>query len=423
MPKSSLNRDRISVQTRRSLLTGASGLAFSLAVINSSPAEAKTTQRKKKTAASIAAQPAISNGPPANTPIGPFDTSAQYAFIMDYNTGTVLLDKQADQPMHPSSLTKIMTCYVVFAMLSTGRIKLDQLLPVSEKAWRMQGSKMFVPLNAQVSVQDLIQGVIIQSGNDACIVLAEGIAGSEQQFVAIMNDWAPKLGLKNTRFMNCTGWPDDNHLMSAHDIALIAYHLIHDYPQYYHFFSEKEFTYNKITQGNRNVLVDKGLADGLKTGHTSAGGYGLCASSERNGRRIILVANGMSSMNERAHECERLLQWGFNQFENVKLFNKGEVIETAPVWMGTSPTVSLVAGEDLLMTLPVGWRNKMKISLDYNAPIAAPITKGQVVQASLSVENGGQAIQIPVIAGESVPKSGLISRTFKNIGYHFGKKP
>lgn len=409
------------MQTRRSLLTGASGLAVSLAVMSASPAEAKRSQRKK--AAAAPAQQALApSGPPAITPIGPFATSAQYAFIMDYNTGAVLLDKLADQPMHPSSLTKIMTCYIVFAMLRTGRIKLDQLLPVSENAWRMQGSKMFVPLNGQISVQDLIQGVIIQSGNDACIVLAEGIAGSEQQFVAIMNDWAPKLGLKHTHFMNCTGWPDDNHLMSAHDIALIAYHLIHDYPEYYHFFSEKEFTFNHITQGNRNVLVDKGLADGLKTGHTAAGGYGLCASSERNGRRVIMVANGMSSMNERAHESERLLQWAFNQFENVKLFNKGEVIETAPVWMGTSPTVPLVAGEDLVMTLPVGWRNKMQVTLDYNAPIAAPITKGQPVQASLSIQNGGQAIQVPVVAGESVPKSGMISRTFKNIGYHFGRK-
>lgn len=421
MPKLSLNRNRISVQTRRSLLTGASGLAVSLAVMSASPAEAKRSQRKK-VAAAPAQQAVAPSGPPAITPIGPFATSAQYAFIMDYNTGAVLLDKLADQPMHPSSLTKIMTCYIVFAMLRTGRIKLDQLLPVSENAWRMQGSKMFVPLNGQISVQDLIQGVIIQSGNDACIVLAEGIAGSEQQFVAIMNDWAPKLGLKHTHFMNCTGWPDDNHLMSAHDIALIAYHLIHDYPEYYHFFSEKEFTFNHITQGNRNVLVDKGLADGLKTGHTAAGGYGLCASSERNGRRVIMVANGMSSMNERAHESERLLQWAFNQFENVKLFNKGEVIETAPVWMGTSPTVPLVAGEDLVMTLHVGWRNKMQVTLDYNAPIAAPITKGQPVQASLSIQNGGQAIQVPVVAGESVPKSGMISRTFKNIGYHFGRK-
>lgn len=334
------------MHTRRSILTGISGVAASLALIDSNSASARRAIRKAAGRKfSSATQETVSNGPPAVTPIGLFDTLAQYAFIMDYNTGTVLMDKLADQPMHPSSLTKIMTCYIVFAMLRTGRLKLDQLLPVSEKAWKMQGSKMFVPLNGQVSVQDLIQGVVIQSGNDACIVLAEGIAGSEQQFVSMMNEMAPKMGLRNSHFMNCTGWPDSNHLMSARDIALIAYHLIHDYPEYYHFFSEKEFTFNKITQGNRNVLVDKGLADGLKTGHTDAGGYGLCASSERNGRRVIMVVNGLTSMNMRAHESERLIEWSFNQFENVKLFNKGDVVEQAPVWMGAQETVPLVAGE------------------------------------------------------------------------------
>ncbi|MDI2090347.1 D-alanyl-D-alanine carboxypeptidase family protein [Commensalibacter oyaizuii] len=409
------------MHTRRSLLAGASGLAVSLAVLPFSSADAVRRKAHRQAASQTAAQTAVSNGPPAMTPIGPFDTSAQYAFVMDYNTGTVLLDKLADQPMHPSSLTKIMTCYIVFGMLRSGRLRLDQLLPVSEKAWRMQGSKMFVPLNGQVSVQDLIQGVIIQSGNDACIVLAEAIAGSEQQFANMMNELAPKMGLRNSHFVNCTGWPDDNHLMSARDVALVAYHLIHDYPEYYHFFSEKEFTFNKITQGNRNVLVDKGLADGLKTGHTSAGGYGLCASSERNGRRVIMVANGMSSMNVRAHESERLLQWAFNQFENVTLFHKGEVVETAPVWMGVAPTVPLVAGADLVMTLPMGWQNKIQVTLDYNAPIPAPVVKGQTVQASLSIQNGGNAIQVPIIAGESVAKSGFISRAFKNVGYRFGK--
>lgn len=410
------------MHTRRSLLAGISGVAASLALVHSNSANARKISHKNTGKKNIAPQTIISNGPPANTPVGPFDTLAQYAFIMDYNTGTVLMDKLADQPMHPSSLTKIMTCYIVFAMLRTGRLKLDQLLPVSEKAWRMQGSKMFVPLNGQVTVQDLIQGVVIQSGNDACIVLAEGVAGSEQQFVAMMNEMAPKMGLRNSHFMNCTGWPDSNHLMSARDIALIAYHLIHDYPEYYHFFSEHEFTFNKITQGNRNVLVDKGLADGLKTGHTDAGGYGLCASSERNGRRVILVVNGLTSMNMRAHESERLLEWSFNQFENVKLFNKGDVVEQAPVWMGEKETVPLVAGEDLLLTLPVGMRDKLKVTLDYNAPLAAPIMKGQAVEASLSVKNGGIAVQVPIIAGETVEKANIVSRIFKNIDYRLNHK-
>lgn len=411
------------MHTRRSILTGISGVAASLALIDSNSASARRAIRKAAGRKfSSATQETVSNGPPAVTPIGLFDTLAQYAFIMDYNTGTVLMDKLADQPMHPSSLTKIMTCYIVFAMLRTGRLKLDQLLPVSEKAWKMQGSKMFVPLNGQVSVQDLIQGVVIQSGNDACIVLAEGIAGSEQQFVSMMNEMAPKMGLRNSHFMNCTGWPDSNHLMSARDIALIAYHLIHDYPEYYHFFSEKEFTFNKITQGNRNVLVDKGLADGLKTGHTDAGGYGLCASSERNGRRVIMVVNGLTSMNMRAHESERLIEWSFNQFENVKLFNKGDVVEQAPVWMGAQETVPLVAGENLVLTLPVGMREKLKVTLDYNAPLSAPVMKGQNVEASLSVKNGGITAQVPIIAGETVEKANIISRMMKNVSYRLTNK-
>ncbi|MCT6852090.1 MAG: D-alanyl-D-alanine carboxypeptidase [Commensalibacter sp.] len=411
------------MHTRRSILTGISGVAASLALIDSNSASARRAIRKAAGRKfSSATQETVSNGPPAVTPIGPFDTLAQYAFIMDYNTGTVLMDKLADQPMHPSSLTKIMTCYIVFAMLRTGRLKLDQLLPVSEKAWKMQGSKMFVPLNGQVSVQDLIQGVVIQSGNDACIVLAEGIAGSEQQFVSMMNEMAPKMGLRNSHFMNCTGWPDSNHLMSARDIALIAYHLIHDYPEYYHFFSEKEFTFNKITQGNRNVLVDKGLADGLKTGHTDAGGYGLCASSERNGRRVIMVVNGLTSMNMRAHESERLIEWSFNQFENVKLFNKGDIVEQAPVWMGAQETVPLVAGENLVLTLPVGMREKLKVTLDYNAPLSAPVMKGQNVEASLSVKNGGITVQVPIIAGETVEKANIISRMMKNVSYRLTNK-
>ncbi len=411
------------MHTRRSILTGISGVAASLALIDSNSASARRAIRKAAGRKfSSATQETVSNGPPAVTPIGLFDTLAQYAFIMDYNTGTVLMDKLADQPMHPSSLTKIMTCYIVFAMLRTGRLKLDQLLPVSEKAWKMQGSKMFVPLNGQVSVQDLIQGVVIQSGNDACIVLAEGIAGSEQQFVSMMNEMAPKMGLRNSHFMNCTGWPDSNHLMSARDIALIAYHLIHDYPEYYHFFSEKEFTFNKITQGNRNVLVDKGLADGLKTGHTDAGGYGLCASSERNGRRVIMVVNGLTSMNMRAHESERLIEWSFNQFENVKLFNKGDIVEQAPVWMGAQETVPLVAGENLVLTLPVGMREKLKVTLDYNAPLSAPVMKGQNVEASLSVKNGGITAQVPIIAGETVEKANIISRMMKNVSYRLTNK-
>jgi D-alanyl-D-alanine carboxypeptidase (penicillin-binding protein 5/6) len=238
-------------------------------------------------------------GTPAQTPVGPVDTAARYAIIIDYNTGATLLDKDADQPMTPSSMTKLMTAYIVYSMLKSGRLKLDQELPVSERAWRMGGSKMFVQVGTQVKVEDLIRGMIVQSGNDACIVLAEAISGSEGQFAELMNQKAKELGLTHSHFRNSTGWPEPDHVMSARDIAILAGRIIRDFPEYYKYDSEKSFTYGTsadgrpITQENRNPLVQKGLADGLKTGHTEEGGYGLAASAERGGRRVILVLNGL----------------------------------------------------------------------------------------------------------------------------------
>ena len=298
----------MNVQTRRFLLAGTASLAATGSLAAAAPRRhhphgaagaPPAAQSDDESGPDQATAPA---GPPAASLIGPVDTLARWACIVDVTTGTVLLEKAADERMPPSSLTKMMTAYIVFGMLKSGRLKLDQALPVSEKAWRMQGSKMFVPLGESIPVQDLIQGMVIQSGNDACIVLAEGISGSEEQFVALMNETAGKIGLTNSHFMNATGWPADNHYMSARDVATVAVRLIRDFPEYYHFFSEKDFRFNKISQGNRNVLVDKGLADGLKTGHTDAGGFGLCASADRGGNRVVLALNGMPSSNARAHE-------------------------------------------------------------------------------------------------------------------------
>ena len=227
---------------------------------------------------------ASASGPPAQTPLGPVDTPAQWAFIIDFNTGAELLNKQADVQMPPSSMTKLMTAYIVYSKLKAGSLHLDQMLPVSEAAWRVQGSKMFVEINGTIKVEDLIRGMIIQSGNDACVVLAEGIAGTQEQFVELMNQEAKRLGLKNTHYMNCYGWPDPQHYMSARDIATLAKAMIKDFPEYYHYDSEKQFIYHGIVQYNRNPLVQRGLADGLKTGHTDAGGYGVVASAEHSGR-------------------------------------------------------------------------------------------------------------------------------------------
>src|SRR3954447_10331257 len=270
-----------SLRSRRAMLDRRTLLATGAALLPVAP-QAQRRQPGRSREAAAAPGPA---GSPATTPLGPLDTAAKWAAIIDFSTGATLLDKEPDTPMPPSSMSKLMTMYIVYAMLKAGRLTLNQELPVSEKAWRMQGSKMFVPLGGQVRVEDLIRGVIVQSGNDACIVFAEAIAGSEEQFVEMMNAKAKELGLTNTTFRNSTGWPDPAQRMSCRDIATIALRLIQDFPEYYKYDSEKSFKYNSIEQENRNPLVQKGLADGLKTGHTDEGGYGLAASAQRGGGR------------------------------------------------------------------------------------------------------------------------------------------
>lgn len=357
-------------------------------------------------------------GSPAETPLGPMDTVAQWAYITDFDTGATLLDKQADAQMPPSSMTKLMTAYIVYGKLKSGQLRLDQTLPVSEKAWRMQGSKMFVPLGGQVSVEDLIRGMIIQSGNDACIVLAEGVAGSEEQFVDLMNQKAKELGLTNSYFKNCTGWPDPDHHMSCRDIATLAAHIIRDFPEYYHYDSEKEFTYNGIVQYNRNPLVQRGLADGLKTGHTDAGGFGVVGSAEHGGRRVIMVLNGMPSSRARIEESERLMGWSFAQFENVTLFSAADTVDTAPVWLGTRANVPLVAGKDLVLTLPRNWRPHARLAVDYDGPIPAPIAKGDVV-AKLVVSGAGvPQMEVPLLAAVDVPRLGIPGRAVAVLSHY-----
>lgn len=402
------------MQTRRFLLAGGAAL-FSGGLVTGAQARSHAHAASAKTPVADAAQAGGVAETPGMTPLGPLDTVARWACVLDYDSGAVLLDKRADERMPPSSLTKMMTAYVTFGMLRAGRLKLDQALPVSERAWRMQGSKMFVPLGQSVPVQDLIQGMVIQSGNDACIVLAEGIAGSEEQFVALMNDTAAKLGLKSSHFMNATGWPAEDHYMSARDVAYLALRLIHDFPEYYHFFSEKEFVFNKIRQENRNSLVVKGLADGLKTGHTDAGGFGLCASSARDGRRVILGINGLPTAAARGREGERLMGWAFANFETAQIVRKGELLDQVPVWMGTAASVPLVAGQDFKLLLPHGWRNGTHIALDYDAPLRAPVQEGQEVGQLTITLPGGRSARVPVVAGQSVQELGFLGRAARRL--------
>ncbi len=355
---------------------------------------------------------------PGDTPLGPVDTVARWAYITDFNTGATLFDKAAEERMPPSSMTKMMTQYIVYSMLASGRLKLDQQLPVSEKAWRKQGSKMFVPLDGLVTVQDLILGVVVDSGNDAAIVLAEGMSGSEDQFVDLMNAQARKFGLRNTHFMNCTGWPADDHYSCARDIATIAIHLIRDYPQYYHFDSETQFTYDKIKQQNRNALVWRHLADGLKTGHTDAGGYGLCASSLRGGRRVVMVLNGMPTSRDRDSEGVRLMGWAFAQFEDVVLFSAADTVDNAPVYLGAQPSVPLVAGHDVLLTMPRSWLQTAKVTVDYASPVQAPVVRGQVLGKLSITGQGVPPTEVPLLAGVDVPRLSLPGRALAVLSHY-----
>ena len=355
---------------------------------------------------------------PAETPIGPVDTTATWAYIEDYTTHARLLTKEGDTQMPPSSMTKLMTLYIVYERLASGKLALTDTLPVSARAWRMGGSKMFVEVGTNVSVRDLISGIIVDSGNDACIVLAEGIDGSEAQFVDEMNATAKRLGLTGSHFVNCTGLPDPGHYMTCHDIARLAWHIIHDFPQYYKFDEQKTFRYSNIEQENRNPLVQRGTADGLKTGHTDAGGYGLVASADRNGRRVIVVLNGMPSMRQRAEQGERLMDWAFANFENVTLFTAGDVIERAPVWLGTAETVPLVGGRDLILTLPRDWRRNAKIEVQYDAPVRAPISRGDTLGKLVISGSDVPAMTLPLLAGADVPRLGLPGRALAVLAHY-----
>jgi serine-type D-Ala-D-Ala carboxypeptidase (penicillin-binding protein 5/6) len=350
------------------------------------------------------------------------ETEAKQAIVIDDGTGSVLFAKNADEKMHPSSMSKLMTVYIAFSRLKEGSLKLTDTLPVSEKAWRTQGSKTFVELGARIPVEALLEGIIIQSGNDACVVVAEGLAGSEEAFAGQMNDTARKLGLTNSHFSNSNGLPDPNHLMSARDLATLAHHIIHDFPEYYHYFSQKEFVYHGIKQGNRNLLLYRSEdeeVDGLKTGHTDEGGFGMVSSArDKSGRRIITVVNGLPDEKARAEESEQLLAFGFRDFDNVTLLRKGQVLEKAEVWFGNSPEVGLTADKDVVLTLPKAGRDKMKFTLSYNGPLPAPVHAGDHV-ADLRIDSpGGIAQTVPLVAASDVDSVHGFSRLFRVLQYY-----
>ncbi len=344
----------------------------------------------------------------------PFETSAKQAIVVDFQTGSVILEKNSDESVHPASMSKLMTLYMLFDRLKSGRIKLDDALPVSEAAWALdEGSTMFVGIGSQIKVEDLIRGIVVQSGNDACFVVAEALSGSEEAFADAMNEKAAEIGLTSSHFVNSHGLEHPDHRMTVRDLATLARRLIVDFPEYYPYFSEKIFVFNNISQGNRNPLLygDTG-ADGLKTGHLSVSGYGIAASAVRQERRIVMVLHGFENMQDRAEESRRVLDWAFRETENVVLAKAGQMLETAPVWLGAVPEVPLVLASDLLVTLPRGVRDKIEAKAVFDGPVPAPIAEGQPI-GKLVVRAGDQPpFEAPLHAGVAVKEVGPIGRLF-----------
>jgi D-alanyl-D-alanine carboxypeptidase (penicillin-binding protein 5/6) len=364
-----------------------------------------------------ASTPVVSS--PADTPIGPVDTVATHAIVIDFNTGAVLLTKDPDSPSPPSSLTKLMTIYITFKQLKEGKLRLSQTFLISEHAWHMGGSRMFVQVGTNVTIEDLIRGIFVDSGNDAAVALAEGIGGTEDNFATMMNAEAAKLGMTHSHFVNASGWPADGHVMSVRDIATLSEHIIRDFPEYYHYAGEQTFTYNKITQINRNPLVTAGLGDGLKTGHTEEGGYSLAGTTERDYRRVIVVLNGLPSWDSRVTESKRLMDWAFNSFQDVQLFAAGAQVTQAPVWLGETPVVGLTVAQSATVTMPMGWQNSVKVAVDYPAPVPAPILAGQVVgQISVTgpgIPTGQAAAGAQLVAMSDVRRLGLPGRALARL--------
>src|SRR3984957_19602716 len=361
--------------------------------------------------------------PPANIGLvggktGDFETTAPYVILLDAATGTILFEKYADTPTPPSSMTKLMTAEVVFNELKRGHITLDTEYMTSENAWRKGGapshtSSMFLPIHSKSRVEDLIQGAVVQSGNDACITLAEGLAGNEKAFAEKMNARARELGFQKSNFANSTGLPDTAQKMSVRDLGKLARHIIHTYPDYYKYFGETEFTWNKIRQQNRNPLITMNIgADGLKTGFTVDGGYGLVGSAGQNGTPPLVVVNGLKSRRGRGDEAKRLLDYGFKSFEARPLFDEGTIVGAAKLFRGASGRVDLIGNGAISVLMPKNSSDRLSAKIVYAGPVPAPIAAGQQV-ASLNVYRGDRLVlEAPLYAVDSVERGNLRRRAF-----------
>lgn len=363
-----------------------------------------------------------SPNPPKGMPLpAPPSLSANSYILMDFNSDRVLVESNPDMQVEPASITKLMTSYVVFHELEEGNISLEDKVPVSEKAWRTEGSRMFIEPNMDVSLEQLIKGMVIQSGNDASVALAEYLAGSEDAFAGLMNLYAEQLGMHKSHFMNATGLPHEQHYTTARDVAILSKALIRDFPEYYRWYSEKEYSFNEIRQHNRNNLLWRDPAvDGLKTGHTESAGYCLAASAKRDGMRLISVILGSNSESSRVSESQTLLNYGFRFFETVQLYKAGQELATGNVWKGETDQVKLGVNEELFVTIPRGRYDDLDAQVEMRPELIAPLAQGEEVGAVVISIGDDVIAKRSLVALEPVSEAGFFGRTWDGMSMWFG---
>lgn len=350
----------------------------------------------------------------AALPARAFDTTARAAWVYDVTTGTVLLDKNADEPLPPASMSKLMTLDLLFEALQDGRVSLEDRFPVSTRAKSMEGSTMFLNETDRPTVEELVKGIIVLSGNDACVVVAEALGGTEEAFARKMNERAKAIGLTQSTFANSSGWPHPNQKMSAHDLGRLAVRIVTKFPEYYGYFDLTEFAFDNRApdnRRNRNPLLELGVgADGLKTGHTQEAGYGLVGSAQQGGRRIVFVLMGMATEKDRSIEAEKIANWAFREFSQKTVVTKGTRLADAPVWMGALPQVGLVTQEDVSLLLPSLAQDTLKAEVVYTGPLQAPIEAGQKLADLVITVPGTEPATVPLVAEQAVAKGGFTTR-------------
>ena len=351
-----------------------------------------------------------------------FDTSAENALLIDFDTNQILYSKNEEKKIYPASMSKLMTLYILFDSLKKGIVTLDDKFVVSRNAYQKEGSTIYAELGTEISVQDLIRGIIVSSGNDACIIVAEALSGSEDNFANQMNFYAEEMGLRNSNFKNSSGLHNDDHYTSAEDLVKLSNLLITDFPDYYPYFAERSFTWNSIIQYNRNNILRLDLGvDGLKTGYTSKSGYGVIVSSEKNGRRLIGIVTGLKSVDDRTNEISRLINYGYRGFKSYSVFKDNQIIDYAKVWKGNKNNLPLIVDKDINLLLDIPGRRGINVEYKYNEPIYAPIFKGDVVGSIDIIIPGRKNIKLDLLAGEDVKQINFFTGFIRSIDYFLYK--